>query len=197
MLCRVVGVLTLGAIFVAALTEVPNRIGARLAVDSDVGPADAIVVLGASANRDGSLGDASLRRALAGITLYQKGLARRLVFLGMAGEAEARARLAVDLGIAPDAIIVEGLEPTTRDEAERMRVVLGERLGVRSVLLVTDVLHMRRSRLLFRRAGFTVRPASTNRGSLTGERPEARLILARGIVQELTALAYHRAFGYL
>ena len=193
--CRVVGALTVAGFLVAAFTSVPNRIAWRLTVPPDLGPADAIVVLAVSVNSDGSLSDASLRRALAGIALFRKGLAQRIVFLGMSGEAEARARLAISMGVRRDDILTEGLEPTTR--AERMRVVLRERLGVRTVLLVTDVFHMRRARALFERVGFVVRPATTELSVLSAGTPERRLRLVRGVGEELAARMYYRLFHYL
>jgi uncharacterized SAM-binding protein YcdF (DUF218 family) len=195
--CRILGALTLAAFIAAAFTPVQRTVARRLAVYPDVGPAEAIVVLGASVNLDGTLGDASLRRAVSGISLYREGLAPRLVFLGMAGEAESRARLAMSFGVPREAIVTEGEEPTTRDEAHRMGVVLGERLGIHKILLVTDILHMRRARALFERAGLSVRPAPTETGVLGAASPERRLLLTRYVLQEFVALAYHRLFGYL
>lgn len=191
------GAVTVVAFVVVAFTPVPKLAARRLAVAPDVGPADAIVVLGATAYVDGTLGDASLRRAVLGIRLYREGLAPRLVFLGLAGEAKSRTRLALSLGVPREAILMEGAEPTTRDEAHRMGVVLGQRLGVRKVLLVTDVLHMRRARALFEREGLTVRPAPTETGVLGAASPERRLLLTRYVAQEVAALTYHKVFGYL
>lgn len=195
--CRVIGALTVAAFIVAAFTSVPKLAARQLALMPDLGPAEAIVVLGATAYHDGTLGDASLRRAVHGIRLYRDGFASRLVFLGMAGEAQSRTRLAVSLGVPREAIIAESEEPTTRDEAHRMSVVLRQRLGVRQVLLVTDVLHMRRARGLFERAGLAVRPAPTETGILGAASPERRLVLTRYVAQEAVAIAYHRLFGYL
>jgi uncharacterized SAM-binding protein YcdF (DUF218 family) len=195
--CRILGALTVVVFIVAAFTPAPKIAARQLAVIADVKPAGAIVVLGAAGYRDGTLGDASLRRAVAGIRLYREGLAPRIVFLGMVGEAESRARLAVTLGVPREAIITESEEPTTRSEAHRMNMVLGQRLGVREVLLVTDVLHMRRARDLFERAGLVVRPAPTDTGILGAASPERRLLLTRHVAQELAAIAYHKVFGYL
>ena len=194
--CRVVGALTIAGFVLVAFSPAPTIVARRVAVAPDVGPAEAIVVLGSSINADGTLGSASLRRALAGIGLYRDGLAPRLVFLGMMGEAEARARLAVDSGVPKQAILTEGVEPTTRAEAYRIGA-LGRQLGVRRVLLVTDVLHMRRARALFEREGLTVRPAPTDRASLWVTTPESRLQLTRTLAQELVAITYHKLFGYL
>jgi uncharacterized SAM-binding protein YcdF (DUF218 family) len=195
--CRILGALTVVGFIIAAFTPAP-RIAARwLAVAPDVRPAGAIVVLGASGYRDGTLGDASLRRAIAGIRLYREGYAPRLVFLGMVGEAESRARLAVSLGVPREAIITESEEPTTRSEASRMNAVLRRRLGVSEILLVTDVLHMRRARDLFERAGLAVHAAPTDTGVLGAASPERRLLLTRHVAQEVAAIAYHKVFGYL
>ena len=195
--CRVVGALTIAGFVLAAFSPASTIAARRVAVSPDIGPADAIVVLGSSVNGDGSLSDASLRRALAGIRFYRDGLAPRLVFLGMMGEAEERARLAVWSGVPRAAILTEGAEPTTRAEAHRTAVLLGTQLGVRRVLLVTDVLHMRRARALFQREGLDVRAAPTNSGSLHATTPESRLHLTRALAQEIAALAYHKVFRYL
>jgi uncharacterized SAM-binding protein YcdF (DUF218 family) len=195
--CRVVGALTIAAFLLAAFTPAPTMLAERLAVPPDVGPADAIVVLGASANRDGTLSDASLRRVVEGIRLYHSGLARRLVLLGVAGEAEARARLAQTLGVPRDAIVTEGWQPTTRAEASWAGTVLGHEQGLHRTLLVTDALHMRRARRLFERAGLSVRPAPTDTWVFGALGPEKRLLVTRYVAQELAALVYHELFGYL
>ena len=195
--CRAVGVLTIAGFFLAAFSPLSSIVAQRVAVPPDIGPADAIVVLGSSVNGDGTLTDVSLRRALGGISLYRKGLAPRLIFLGMRGEATARARLAVESGVPREVILTESAEPTTRAEAHRVAVVLREGLGLRQVLLVTDVLHMRRARGLFQREGLSVRPAPTDVAFLYVSTPESRLLLTRVLGEEVAAIAYHKVFGYL
>ena len=194
--CRVVGVLVLAGFMIATFTGAPNALARRVVVAADVGRADAIVVLGGAIDSDGTLQDSSLRRAVAAIGLYHRGLAPRLVMLGMYGEGRVRARLATELGVPREAVIVEGEEPTTRHEAWRVAQIL-KPAGARTVLLVTDSLHMRRARRLFEDAGISVRPAPTNTGLVVSRTPESRLRLTRALLQEITALAYHRLFGYL
>ena len=196
LLCRIVGALVVVAFFLGAFTRIPNTLGQRVAVSAAIDRADAIVVLGSSINRDGTLTDASLRRAVEGIRLYREGLAPRLLFLGMYGEARARARLASAFGVPREAIMVNEVEPTTRQEAQGVAQRLTPE-GKTRILLVTDALHMRRARALFERAGLTVLPAPTETGLGLGHTPENRLRLTRALLQELAALAYHRAFGYL
>jgi uncharacterized SAM-binding protein YcdF (DUF218 family) len=196
LLCRLVGALVVMAFALGAFTRMPNTLAQRIAVPAAIARADAIVVLGASINRDGTLTDASLRRAVEGIRLYREGLAPRLLVLGMYGEGRARAELAATLGVPREAVTVDEVEPTTRHEAHGVAQRLKPQ-GATRILLVTDTLHMRRARGLFERAGFTVFPAPTQTGLVLGHTPENRLRLTRGLLQELTALAYHRAFGYL
>jgi uncharacterized SAM-binding protein YcdF (DUF218 family) len=194
--CRVVGTVVIMGVLLATFTDAPNAVARRVAVPAGVGPADAIVVLAGSINRDGTLGDSSLRRAVAGIQLHHAGLAPRLLMLGMYGEATARVKLAADLGIPRAALMAEEGEPTTRHEAWRVAQVLAP-MRARTILLVTDSLHMRRARLLFERTGLVVRPAPTDTALVVARRPEARLTLTRALVQELVALVYHRLFGYV
>src|SRR5215467_6835193 len=99
---RYLGVLALGAFFIAAMTPLSNAIGSRFAVTSDhLQPADAIVVLGAGLLRNGTLETESMRRTIAGIQFYKRGLAPILVLSGTGRpggpeptEAAARAKLA-------------------------------------------------------------------------------------------------------
>jgi uncharacterized SAM-binding protein YcdF (DUF218 family) len=195
--CRVTGAVAVMGFLLTAFTPVPNRAARWLAPPADVGPADAIVVLGASALADSTLSDSSLRRAVAGIRLYRQGLAPRLLLLGVFVEADARAQLARELGVAPAAIVTERYQPTTRAEAAWAAETLRAGTSTPKVLLVTDVLHMRRARLLFERAGLSVRPAPTDPGFVGVTIPEERLRLTRAVAQELFSLVYHRIFGYL
>ena len=103
-------------------TQLPNRLAAWLETPSRIEPADAIVVLGGGGVwSDGELSNISLRRALQGVRLYRRGLAPVVVFSGAPSrthptEAAARASLARELGLPPEAILTEGGSFTTRDE---------------------------------------------------------------------------------
>ena len=131
--CRLLGGAALALFMVSAFTPAANLLAAWLAGASVVAPAEAIVVLGAGGGTldDGLPDSASLRRALRGILLYRAGLARRLVFSGSAGEIEGRVELARELGVPSDAVLRAPGSYTTRDEAARLRVLLGpERIRV-------------------------------------------------------------------
>ena len=146
---------------------------------------------------DGELNDNSLRRTIHGIRLFRQGLAPYLVLLGPeyhgAVEAEVRARYAVDLGVPAGAMIVESGGLSTRDEAQLVLARLGR--GRPAIILVTGLQHMPRARRVFEREGMVVAAAPVLEESLRPERPQARLALARAMLQEAVARAYYRMAG--
>jgi uncharacterized SAM-binding protein YcdF (DUF218 family) len=197
----VTGAVALASFFLVAFTPLAGAVSRRLATPVELRPADAIVVLGAGASRDGQLSNQSLRRLIGGLALYRRGYAPRVIVMGPGYEggpveAEIRATLARDIGIPESALVVESHGVTTRHEAALVAARMRE-LGGRRILLVTGVQHMRRARLLFERAGLEVIPAPVVEISAEGERPENRLELARLVLQEAIARLYYRLAGAL
>jgi uncharacterized SAM-binding protein YcdF (DUF218 family) len=195
------GAAALAVFFLAAFTPLAGAVSRRLETRGEPQPADAIVVLGAGASRDGQLSNQSLRRLVGGLALYHRGFAPRVILMGPAYEggpveAEIRATLARDIGISASALVVESHGLTTRHEAALAAARMRE-IGGRRILLVTGVQHMRRARLLFERAGLEVIPAPVVEISSEGERPENRLELARLVLQEAVARLYYRLAGAL
>lgn len=197
---RVLGLAGIVSLLLAAFTPVPNLLDQWAGVSPQLEPADAVVVLAGSVNATGVLSQSSLRRALHGMLLYQRGLAPLLVFSGPPNaegivEGEVRAEMARVLGVPSTAIILETTARTTGEEASRMAALLHPR-GVQTILLVTDVDHMRRSQQLFQKAGFTVHPGPVDDLSPTSS-PEGRLRLMRRVMREGLARFYYRLAGYL
>ena len=195
------GALAVAGLLVLASTPLAGVLAGRLSSSSEPRPADAIVVLGAGVSPDGVLENNSLRRLVGGVVLYHRGLAPRLIVMGPGYqgspiEAEIRAALARDMGVPASALVVEGRGMTTRHEAALAAQRLAE-MGGRRVLLVTGATHMPRARLLFERAGLEVVPAPVVEASTVVPRPDARLALARLVVQEALARLYYRLAGYL
>ena len=193
----------LGAVLVicaTAFTPLLSHLAAWLGGPARLEPADAIVVAArGGVDSDGVLSNASLRRTLHGIALYQRGLAPLLVFTGThrtlgPDEAAVRADLARRFGVPAAAVLTESRARATREEARFTRAQLAPR-GVRRILLVTDPSDMPRTRALFARSGFDVLPAPTD-ADRPGT-PEARLGLLRELVGEGLAWAYYRLAGYL
>jgi uncharacterized SAM-binding protein YcdF (DUF218 family) len=197
------GLMGVALFLLSAFSPLSNVLYRWSASPSNVQPADAIVVLGAHIAENGQLSAESLRRALRGITLYRAGLAPIIVFSGIPNqdvpgpsEAAVRAKLARELGIPAEAILIEERAYTTREEADRVRQTLHGR-GARRVLLVTDPQHMRRAAALFEQLGFQVRPAAADYPRSAATSPEGRLRLMRETLGELLSLTYHRLAGYL
>jgi uncharacterized SAM-binding protein YcdF (DUF218 family) len=192
---RWLGLIAFTLFVVAAFTPLANLLNVRMAGVADVGPSDAIVVMGrGGADSDGVLTNRSLRRVIRGISLYEGAFAPLLVLSGSADETRSRMALAQGLGVPGSAILTAGQAHTTREEAEQLGKLLLP-LGRRRILLVADPIDMPRSRALMERAGFVVRPAPTAAGGPSN--PEARLGLVRDIAIELTAWAYYRLRGIL
>ena len=192
---RWLGLIAFTLFVVAAFTPLANLLNVRMAGVADVGPSDAIVVMGrGGADIDGVLTNRSLRRVIRGISLYEGAFAPLLVLSGSADETRSRMALAQGLGVPGSAILTAGQAHTTREEAEQLGKLLLP-LGRRRILLVADPIDMPRSRALMEGAGFVVRPAPTAAGGPSN--PEARLGLVRDIAIELTAWAYYRLRGIL
>ena len=192
---RWLGLIAFTLFVVAAFTPLANLLNVRMAGIADVGPSDAIVVMGrGGADTDGVLTNRSLRRVLLGISLYEGSHAPLLVLSGSADEVRSRMALARGLGVPETAILTVSHAHTTTEEAEQLGKLLLP-LGRRRILLVADPIDMPRSRALMERGGFVVRPAPTAASGPSN--PESRLGLVRDIAIELTAWAYYRLTGAL
>jgi len=198
---RLLGAVGLLLFLSSAFSPLPSLLGRMSSGPSRLEPADAIVVLGAAIYPEGVLNNSSFRRAVQGIILQRKGLAPLLVLSGASrnsgpAEATVRAELARELGIPPEAILIDTQGRTTQEEAVRLGELLRSS-GSRRILLVTDSQHLPRAQALFERAGFDVLSAPADDFSSAAVEPEERLRLMRRIAQEITARLYYRLAGYL
>lgn len=194
-LLQTLGAIVLVLFLVTAFTPLPNHLDRAIGLEPDLGPAQAIVVLGSGVHSDGVLSDRSLVHELHGIALWRYGLAPLLVLSGPGrgggrSEAQVRAALASTLGLPSDAIVADSGGRTTRGEAESLRGRLRP-MGVQRILLVTDRRHLPRARRAFEAVGFEVRPAPPP-DFLGGARsPQERLQLARRLAEEWLARTYY------
>jgi len=200
---RGVGAVSIVVVAVTALTPAANIVGRRWALNSQPEPSGAIVVLGAGTMYGNILNQESLRRAIAGIDLYRQKLAPVIVLSGPhsnrgsgSSEAEARANLAIGMGVPPEAIIKEQTANTTREEAVHIAETLHKR-SIHRILLVTDSLHMRRAKLVFERSGLEVSPAASADYTVAAVSPADRLWLAMRVAEESLALLYYRLARYI
>ena len=123
-------------------------------------PADAVVVFGARAYANGKCSDALADRVRTACELYHAGLARELVLSGGPGdgavsEPRAMRRLAVRLGVPPEAIRLDesGLNTraTVANTADDFR-----RRAPRRVLAVSHFYHLPRVKMAYQRHGVEV-----------------------------------------
>ena len=125
--------------------------------------ADVIVVLGARVWPSGRPSDALTRRTLHAVKLYKEGLAAAIVFSGGLGthpptEAQAAARLAMDQGVPPEAIVLEEESHSTEDSAFLVSEIMRAR-GWQTAIVVSDAYHLWRAKLLFGKAGIEAYPS--------------------------------------
>jgi uncharacterized SAM-binding protein YcdF (DUF218 family) len=115
--------------------------------------ADAIVVLGCRGST------ALKRRMRIGIELFEAGAAPLLLLSGGGSgptpEAELMRRSAIAHGVPETSMVVDTVSRNTVENARETARLLSGR-GLRSVLLVSDRVHLPRAALLFRLAGLRV-----------------------------------------
>ncbi|MGC8782840.1 MAG: YdcF family protein [Armatimonadota bacterium] len=194
---RLLGLLGVVGVLLSAYTPLPNVLARALATSSQIQPADAIVVLGSSVYRDGTLGESSLRRAVQGIILYHRGLAPIIVFSGSSYEgspveAEVRASLARQLHVPEKAILLEPHAQNTAEEAHNIVARLRQR-GAKSILLVSNSLHLSRAVPRFERYGFIVFPVAADDIPVNTDGTDGRLDLMWRTIRETIGRWLYRA----
>ncbi len=131
-------------------------------------PADAIVVLGARVNADGTPGSDLTSRTYHAVDLWHAGIAPHIICTGgfrdePLSAASVCKRFAVSLGVpAPSVLLADGSTNTIEDAQSTGQVMAQQ--GWRTAVLVSHPLHLFRARWLFRRAGIdaVTSPTSTD-----------------------------------
>lgn len=179
-------------------TTLADRLVAPLVLPDTSGPADVIVVPAAGVTGLCTPNRNSLQRALLAVRLYRAGRAPRLFFSGgppkgqTCSVADVMAAFAREMGVPGDAVQVETASLSTRENAVRSAPTLEVR-GARRLLLVTDLLHMRRASGAFLALGFEIERASVP--IYEGHRDNVEM-LAAGF-REYVALAYYQWRGWV
>lgn len=128
-------------------------------------PADVIIVLGAAAY-DARPSPVFAERIRHGIDLYQRGLAKHLIFTGGFGkgarfsESQVAQRYALKHGVARQAILIETRSRTTHQNLQQAAVLMKAH-GFKRAIIVSDPLHMARALRLAREAGIDALGSST------------------------------------
>jgi len=128
--------------------------------------ADAALVLGAAAwgNKPSPVYRERINEAIA---LYKAGRVRYLVFTGgtpepgYPAEGEVGRKFAIEHGVPAAAVLFETTSRTTWQNLANARELLAP-IGIQTVLLVSDPLHMRRAMAMASRLGLDATPAPTS-----------------------------------
>jgi uncharacterized SAM-binding protein YcdF (DUF218 family) len=159
--------------------------------------ADVIVVLGARVWPSGRPSDALARRTLHAVKLYKEGLAAAMVFSGALGthpptEAQAAARLAMDQGVPPEAIVLEEKGHSTEESAFFASDIMRAQ-DWQKAIVVSDAYHLWRAKLLFGRAGVEAYPSPAH-----DERyPLYRRVYLYHLGREVVAVAWYYVKSWL
>ena len=148
-----VPVALLGLLLVFALPAGLEGYARWLIVEDDLEPADAVVALSGAAGE----------RLMGSIRLCKQGLGDRLILVGpetpllkvytgedSLSQGEAKRRIAIARGLAPERVILALGATSTYEEAVTIRDLL-ERERWTTVTIVTDPFHTRRARATFRK----------------------------------------------
>ncbi len=168
MVLRAAGLLLLIALLAfALLVWQVDRLGGRDDAPAlDAPAADAIVVLGARVNADGSPGSDLTSRTFHAVDLWLAGYAPDIICTGgfrneqLSAAAVCR-RFAVELGVPADRIFLADGSSNTIEDAASTAQVMAEH-GWQKAILVSHPLHLYRARWLFRRAGVDVVTSPTS-----------------------------------
>lgn len=198
---RILGLITILAILAVIVTPISNIAGVALSLDPELIPADAIVVLGSGLRPDGSLGYESQQRFIYGLRLFKRGLAPIVILSGPPSrntlpESTVRAQIAGELGVLPSALLEMPAIKTTREEAMEAASLLKAR-NFNHVLLVTEALHMRRSKLVFEAQGLRVSAAPSDNHPQYAHSAIDRLHLAQSVLMHSAGLIYYKLAGYI
>ncbi len=122
-----------------------------LVITSPLTPADAIVVLGGGVRENGQPREATLERMLYGVTLYHRGLAKRLILStgarGHISEAQVMAAIARAHGVPQPALLLEERSHNTYENLREIQQLFSLHHW-HTVILVSSPYHMRRIALV-------------------------------------------------
>lgn len=136
-------------------TPLSNKLAEGLSVKPDLRKADVIIILsGGLTKSTKELNSSTLSREIHGIILWRKRYAPHIIFSGGAvspyhyEDSVYMAKLARDLGVPEESIIIEKKSRSTHENAEESLSIMKKR-GWRKALLVTSGIHMKRAKWLF------------------------------------------------
>lgn len=119
--------------------------------------ADVAIILGAG-TADGEVSPVFKERIHHGIWLYQNGYVKKLIFTGGYGEGNEQSDsytakgYALSLGVPEKDIWIEEKSTITQENIDNAKILM-EDAGMKTALIVSDPLHMKRAMLMAKDAG--------------------------------------------
>ncbi|MFZ3073443.1 MAG: YdcF family protein [Thermodesulfobacteriota bacterium] len=214
------GVLAVSLVIIVMCTPLANLLASFLSVDGELSPADVIVVLSGGSYPDGVMSRWTLERTVCGIRLYKRGMASRILFAGgppanarkvlgryffgsgdgtvkgVMSDACAMKKLAMEFGVPEEAIMEDEHSLHTYENLENAALLMREK-GMKTALLVTSPLHMRRSMMVAKKIGLSFMPAPTHATDAHRKHPLERLILFHFALREYATLVLYKAKGWV
>lgn len=162
------GAIVLTLTIIAVVIQTLAMRHSHLAAQSLTERADVLLVLGGGIDSEGDLSFASKLRVFTGARLMRDGWAGRMIVSDgsvgrTAGAAQMMADYAIRLGVAPGQIL---LEDRARSTFANMRysAQIMTRDGLDTVILLTDEVHLSRSRMLAWHSGLNVTGVAASGG---------------------------------
>jgi uncharacterized SAM-binding protein YcdF (DUF218 family) len=191
------------AVIIIMYTPLVNSLSRPLMVKADLQKANVIVVLEGGMYPGGELPLFSLMRTVKGIELYKKGYANKILFSGRTGnpnplkipEENGMARVAVNLGVPRQAILLEDKSTRTYESALQTAKMMKEN-NLTTALLVTSAAHMKRSMLSFEHAGVKVFAAPVEPVETYVNDSMERLLFFRAVMREYAGLVLYKVKGW-
>jgi uncharacterized SAM-binding protein YcdF (DUF218 family) len=208
------------AFLIVMLTPVANWLASPLIeVEGPPRKTDIIAVLGGGAYANGVLGAASNERLIKGVLLYRQGRAPKIIFsggsvlgikaklghtvLGLVNADEGRVNeaalmreIAVGMGVPLGDCLVEDKSLSTFENLRNIKAYM-EREGMRSALLVSSPLHMKRTALTAGKLGLDFKLSSAFDATMHKTTPIARIHLMRDVLWEYSALGLYWLRGQI
>lgn len=121
--------------------------------------ADIAVVLGSKVNEDGTLSERLKKRLECGLNLYKSGRIKKIIVSGGLGkegyyEGDKMKDFLLENGVASDLIIVDNIGNNTIATVNNT-IKIKDSLKLESIIVVSQYFHLTRTKMLFRKKGFT------------------------------------------
>lgn len=163
---KIIGIILLSAAVLTLICIISVGISiSSYASKDETQKADAAIILGAAVE-DGAPTPVFRERINHGISLYQDGYVKYLIFTGGIGdgdsisEAQAGKNYAISMGIPESAILIEEESHITEENLENVKALM-EQNNLQTALIVSDPLHMKRAMLMAKDYGITAYSSPT------------------------------------